>query len=103
MAEDWSAISLLLFLVAVVPSAFFAWRSRVLIHAANDPALPERLVAEQQRNGQITGLVFIVLAVASPKALWWTVPLLFGARVAAAYPLRKTLFEETWSFPGYMW
>jgi Zn-dependent protease with chaperone function len=103
MAEDWSGISLLLCLLAVVPAAFSAWRSRILIRAADDPALPERLVAEQQKNGQITGLVFVVLAVASPRALWWTLPLLFGARVAAGYPLRRTLFEETWSLPGYLW
>ena len=103
MAEDWPSISLLLFLLAVVPSAFSAWRNRALIRAANDPALPERLLAEQQRNGQIAGLVFIVLAIASPKALWWTLPLMYLARVAAAYPLRRTLFEETWSFPEYLW
>ena len=103
MAEDWPAISILLFLTAIVPSAFSAWRNRALIRAANDPALPERLVAEQQRNGQIAVLVFFVLALASPKALWWTLPLLFLARVTAAYPLRKTLFEETWSLPAYLW
>ena len=103
MAEDWPSISLLLFLLAVVPSAFSAWHNRALIRAADDPALPERLVAEQQRNGQIAGLVFMVLAIASPKALWWTLPLMYLARVAAGYSLRRTLFEETWSFPEYLW
>jgi Zn-dependent protease with chaperone function len=103
MAENWPFISLLLFALAVVPSLFSAWRHRALIRAVNDPALPERLVAEQQRNGQIGGLVFIVLAIASPTALWWTLPLMYLARVAAGYSLRRTLFEETWSFAEYLW
>ena len=103
MAENLPGISGLLFLLAIAPAALFVFRSRALLRSLDDAALPERLLSAQQRSGQITGTVVILLIVASPRALWWTLPLMILAQVTAGYPMRKRLFEETWSLFEYVW
>ena len=44
----------------------------------------------------------VVLGVAGPDALVWTLPLLLVARAAAARPLRRTLLGETWTLWQYL-
>jgi Zn-dependent protease with chaperone function len=103
MAEGFFGVEVLLLALAIAPATRYAIRSRALVRSLDDPALPERLLGESQRSGQITGTMLVVLAFASPRALWWTLPLMIGTRLAAGYPLRKALFEETWSLSEYLW
>ena len=103
MAENLPGIAGLLVLIAMTPAAISLYRGRALLRALEDPALPERLLSAQQRNGQIGGTVLVLLMIASPNALWWTLPLMTVSHLAAGYPLRKALFDETWSLLEYLW
>jgi hypothetical protein len=38
----------------------------------------------------------------APAALLWAAPLLFATLLLASYPLRRALFEETWSAGSYL-
>ncbi|HEV3486399.1 MAG TPA: M48 family metalloprotease, partial [Vicinamibacterales bacterium] len=76
MYEDLPGLPVFLTLAALAPALVVWRRGRVLARALEDPALPERLEAERRRNGSII--------------------------TAAAYPLRKVLYAETWTFPTYL-
>ena len=89
-------------IIALAPACFVLWRGRALARFANDPALPERMLAETRAR-----LVVIVFALAIVTGAWtrhaiWAVPVLVVARMAASYPLRKVLYEETWSLGAYL-
>jgi len=89
-------------LVALLPGAVVWWRSRALTRRLDDPTLPERLLAARAGNGAALGFSFAVLVIAFSSTVAWSVPLLFVARVAAAYPARRILFQETWSLGAYL-
>jgi Zn-dependent protease with chaperone function len=89
-------------LIALLPGAVSWWSGRQLARLADDPALPELLASHQRRNGVMLVIAMIVFAVVAP----WTFvplafPLIFAGLVAAAYPMRRVLFHETWSFWSY--
>ena len=83
--------------LALVPAAVSWLSGRRLASRVDDRSLPERLLFHQRRKGVATGLASMAIGVISPFALLWAVPLLLTALVLAGYPLRRTLFEETWS------
>ncbi|HEV3214575.1 MAG TPA: M48 family metallopeptidase [Vicinamibacterales bacterium] len=64
--------------------------------------MPERLLANRVRKGVVLGFSFGLLAATAPDRLAWALPLLVVARTAAAYPLRKALYNETWSLFAYL-
>ena len=68
----------------------------------DDPTLPERLQAARVRRGTAFGVALVLLFVASVDALVWSFPLMLGCLMAAAYPLRRALYGETWSLPAYV-
>src|SRR5690349_23417799 len=89
--------------VAAVPGCVVWWRGRALSHATDDPLLPERLIAS--RRPALLALAFAgaVLVVSWPRHLYWSIPFMLVVRAAAAYPLRRRLFDERWSLPAYLW
>src|SRR5213592_4171429 len=52
---------LLVALVAVLPGAFILWRGRRVARLADDPALPELLVANRNPNSVVLGVCFAIL------------------------------------------
>ncbi len=88
--------------VALAPAVLRLWWGRPLVRLADDPALPERLVAHQARNTQVVAAAVAILLVSWPSSTTWAIPLLVAARGVAAYPLRKQLYTETWGLAGYL-
>src|SRR5262245_22540179 len=68
----------------------------------DDPALPERLLANRKRSSFVVAAVLPIVLLIAPRHAFWSIPLLIVARMAAAYPLRKTLYSESWSIFGYL-
>jgi len=103
MLTELPGVTGLLVLIAIAPGLTRWWHGRTLEHLADDPTLPERLLAAQRRSGAMFGAAFVLLLAVSTDALPWTLPLLAFSCVIAAYPLRRALFGETWSLAGYEW
>src|SRR3954452_20525649 len=89
-------------IVALLPGVVRFWRGRPLARSIDDPALPERLVANNRRNRQVTAACCAVLLVGWPRWANWTLPLVIVTRLVAAYPLRKLLYGETWGLGAYL-
>src|SRR6185436_5539026 len=88
--------------IAFVPVIAAYLRGRQLARFVDDPALPERLAAGRHVTASwlivaITALVFLT----GPAAIW-AVPLTAIAYVAAGLPLRRVLYNETWSLAFYL-
>src|SRR5262245_49209752 len=107
LGSPWLAV-----LVALAPGLFHWWSARPLQRAIDDPVLPERLLNLQRRSSAILISAIMVLLVLAGMAgpdrggfvnLVWSVPLLVMAHQASAYPLRRVLYDETWSLPTYLW
>ena len=93
----------LLTLIALLPGAISWWSGRRLARLVDDPALPELLAAHEKHNGWMLVIAMAVFGVIAP----WTFfalafPLIFAGLIAAAYPLRRVLYHETWSFWSYL-
>jgi heat shock protein HtpX len=86
--------------LALVPAGVRLRTGRSLVRAIDDPAIGERLLGVQRVNSFALAVAIALLIFLSPR--WWIFPLMFVAYVGAAFPLRRALYEETWSFPRYM-
>ena len=89
-------------LAVLAPAAFVLWQGRRIAQQVNDPLLPERLLAHRRRTGMVTGACVAGLVPWAPSHLLWALPLLMVTRAAAAYPLRRALYGETWSLAAYL-
>ena len=108
LTSSWQSF-VLLALIALLPGASSWWSGRRLARLADDPALPELLAAHGRRSGAVLGVAMIGLGcVASWTLSTLLVPLVlaglaaFFGLIAAAYPLRRVLYQETWSFWSYL-
>jgi len=90
-------------LFIAVPPALRWWWGRSLAQAPDDPLLPERLLATGRRAGTILGTSLATMVILWPSLALWGVPLLITLYAIAGFPLRKTLYEETWRLPAYLW
>jgi Zn-dependent protease with chaperone function len=89
--------------LCLVPAVLRWWAGRALRAHLDDPLLPERLVAQRRRNQQVLGFVLAgSVVVGTFDDLIWAIPLLVITRAAAAYPLRRALYDERWSLAGYL-
>ena len=89
-------------LIALLPAAV-AWSTgRRLIRLIDDPALPERLIAGAQRRGVVTGVALTLVLFLAGRHSAWLLLLMLLSVLAAAYPLRRALYAETWSLTGYI-
>jgi len=89
-------------LIALLPAMLALALGRGLSRHLDDPLLPERLFAIRRRTGPLFGVAIGLLLATSPARYFWAIPLMAIARMAAAYPFRKTLHGETWSFGAYL-
>src|SRR5690349_23466834 len=80
------------------PALLRWWWARGLSRHYDDPALPERLLANQRRN-QIVLLFSIVVLIYWRPIEWYVgVPAMLIARAGAGFPFRRRLYGETWNF-----
>jgi Zn-dependent protease with chaperone function len=89
-------------ILALMPAVVSWLAGRGLAKQVEDRSLPERLLFHQRRNGVAMGLAAMAIGMISPAALLWAAPLLFTTLLLAGYPLRRALFEETWSAGSYL-
>jgi Zn-dependent protease with chaperone function len=95
--------SALLALLAIMPGAIVWWSGRQLAPRLDDPVLPERLAASRRQHGILFVVALALLGTFAPWSLPWTVPLAVAALTAGGYPLRRVLYQETWSLATCLW
>jgi heat shock protein HtpX len=93
----------LLALLAIMPGAIVWWSGRQLASSLDDPVLPERLAVSRRQHGIAFVVTLALLATIAPWSLPWTVPLAVAAITAGGYPLRRVLYQETWSLATCLW
>ncbi len=97
-----SATALIGATLILLPAALrWAW-GRALIRHLDDPALPERLLANQRRSQLVLFICIVPILYGRLVNPLWGLPALVVARGVAGYPLRKRLFGETWSLVAYL-
>ncbi len=88
--------------IAFVPAIIAYVRGRKIAQFADDPALPERLAAGGHvTSGSLAFTIWLLLMVTGRAAIW-AIPLTVIAFFAAALPLRRILYNETWSLAFYL-
>jgi heat shock protein HtpX len=93
----------LAFVLLLIPAGVRYQRTRSLLRHVNDPALPERMVGSRTlMAATFSGIAAIVVAL-SPRLAPITIPLQIVLFALAGWPLRRALFQETWSFASYLW
>jgi Zn-dependent protease with chaperone function len=102
MLPEFAGRTVLLVIVAAVPALLRWWFGRGIVRRASDPAVAERMLETARKTAPATVLAIAVLLVLSPRAAFWTLPLLLLLRLVAGYPIRRALFGETWSLTGYV-
>src|SRR6185295_12148504 len=90
-------------LLALLPGIFAWWRGRRLIRSLADPALPELLMAKQQRVSMVLIFCVVFLVAFGGSNVYWAVPLQVLALVVGGYPLGKVLLGESTRAPTYVW
>ncbi len=101
-------VYLIVVAIALAPGAISWFLGRGLIRRISDPALPELLAGHRRRVGAVFGVGMALLSSAAvlsggPIAVLIIAGFLicYGGLLAAAYPLRRALYDETWSFLTY--
>ena len=87
-------------LIALTPAAF-RWREgRALLRLVpntDHAVLPERLAALNRRFSAVSAGCAALLFVGWSSWAIWSLPLMLLAQTAGGFPLRKWLYQETWS------
>jgi heat shock protein HtpX len=94
---------LLVALVACVPGIVAWWTGRRLARLADDPALPELLMAQQQRLLGVVATALAVMIVLGGTHVYWSFPLMAAGLITGRYPLRRKLLGETMGLGTYLW
>ena len=89
-------------ILALLPATVSWLAGRSLAKDVEDRSLPERLLSHQRRSSVTMGVAAGTIGMIAPAALLWAAPLLFTTLLLASYPLRRALFEETWSVGSYL-
>src|SRR4051812_20440846 len=89
-------------LIALIPAAVSWLSGRRLARRMDDPVLAERLMSHHRRNRMAIAFTFIACTIVDGNAAPLTLPLLISGSIAAAYPLRRVMFGECWSFGAYL-
>jgi heat shock protein HtpX len=88
--------------IALVPAVAAHMRGRQIARFADDPALPERLfTGTRTASGSLVFSMAALIMVAGGHAIW-AIPLAIIACVGAGLPLRRILYNETWSLASYL-
>jgi Zn-dependent protease with chaperone function len=89
-------------LVALVPAVVRLARGRALARHVDDPALAERIAAGRNLLSFAFTSCLVVLFIGWRSQSAWAIPLELVAYMAAGWPLRRVLFNETWSVGAYL-
>jgi Zn-dependent protease with chaperone function len=89
-----------LLLLAAAPATYAWWSGRAIRRSIDDPTLPELLLARQRRLVQVT-LVAIIASAFVTAPTGFSLVVVLGV-LAAQYPIRRTVYGDTWSFPQYV-
>lgn len=94
--------TLLVTAAALAPALFTWWRGRTLVAVGADPMLAERLFAHRQRLTWVfAGTLAVMAAFSNDPSRPFAITLCIVTALAAAFHVRKALFNETWSFLRY--
>ena len=99
--SSWSSTSVAV-LLALTPGILRWYWGRALGRLVDDPILPERLLASQRRHQLVIFTATVGMFLLAVDQVVWLIQLLFLGYLAAGYPLRKRLYNETWSVPAYL-
>jgi Zn-dependent protease with chaperone function len=99
---DQSVAPFVAAIAALVPAVVAWWKGRGFAKRIDDPLLPEQLLKFNRGAVLISACAMGVAGVISPREIWWTLPLMYVARLSASYPLRRVLYGETWSLSTFL-
>jgi len=88
--------------IAFVPAIVAYLRGRHIARFADDPALPERLFAGRHKMSGVLAVAISALLMMTGLAAIWAIPLTVIAYCSAGLPLRRILYNETWSLRIYL-
>jgi Zn-dependent protease with chaperone function len=94
--------------IALIPGGISWFLGYRLLRRMSDPALPELLAGHRRRIGAIFGAGMAGLSAVAVLSGQHVAPTIvagflisYSGLLAAAYPLRRALYQETWSFFTY--
>jgi heat shock protein HtpX len=99
---DGAALGALAVAIACVPAIVTYLRGRRLARFADDPALPERLFSGRNAATMAFAFTIVALVAFTGGAAIWAIPLAIVAWFAAGLPLRRILYNETWTLASYL-
>jgi Zn-dependent protease with chaperone function len=99
--SSWSS-TLVAVLLALTPGILRWYWGHALGRLVDDPILPERLLASQRRHQLVIFTVTVGMFLLAVDQIIGLILLLVVGYLAAGYPLRKRLYNETWSVPAYL-
>ena len=94
--------ALLAIAIAAVPAILNYIRGRRIARYADDPALPERLFASRRKASSAFVFTIAALIIVTGAAATWATPLMLIAYFAAGFPLRRIVYNETWTLAAYL-
>jgi heat shock protein HtpX len=97
LQESGLAALVVVMALVAVPAVLRWWWGRSLARLAEDPLIAERLQSHHSRAGMVTIVCIVLILLVRPLWFLWAVPALIVLQLAAAYPLSRTLYGETWS------
>lgn len=89
--------------LALLPGLFTWWKGRPLLRSLGDPALPELLMAKQQRVSLVLVFCVVFLVAFGGANVYWAVPLQVLGLVVGGYPLGRVLLGESTRASTYVW
>jgi Zn-dependent protease with chaperone function len=89
-------------LCTLAPVLLAWWTGGRLARAADDPLLPELLLARQRRVTQAVVAAVLVMALGARTMLWWAAPALVVGTILAALPMRRKVFGERVGAGAYL-
>jgi Zn-dependent protease with chaperone function len=101
MFEDVPGAFVVALLLVLTPALLRWWWGRSLAAQADDPAMPERLTAFTRRVAVLSWACAGLAIVGWPSYTFATLALLIVAQLVARFPLRKILYQETWTLGVY--
>jgi len=78
------------------------WWGRALARQTDDPVLPERLAAHNRRCTRVTAVCATLAALLLSSLAVVTVGSIVVGNMIAGFPLRRILYEETWSLAAFL-
>lgn len=88
-------------IIALAPGAYAWWTGRALATRADDPELPDLLLAHKNRQSLPWLLSLIALMLVPGGGMEWIPLLLLGIGIGG-FPLRRKVYDEQWGLGAYL-